>query len=79
MNQGKIFGIGYPKTATSSLAKALALLDYRSVHDPYNILPRFFPEELKGFSSLLPYTLSISASFSFKVLSIRAINLSVVF
>ena len=50
MNQGKIFGIGYPKTATSSLANALALLDYRSVHDPYDILPRFFPEELKGFS-----------------------------
>ena len=47
MNQGKIFGIGYPKTATSSLAKALALLDYQSVHDPYGILPRFYPEELK--------------------------------
>ncbi len=49
VNKGKIFGIGYPKTATSSLAKALELLDYRSVHDPYDILPRFFPEELKDF------------------------------
>jgi len=49
VNTGKVFGIGYPKTATSSLAKVLAILDYRSVHDPYDILPRFFPEELKNF------------------------------
>lgn len=49
MDNGKIFGIGFPKTATSSLSQALALLDYRSVHDPYDILPRFFPDELKDF------------------------------
>jgi hypothetical protein len=49
VDNGKIFGIGFPKTATSSLSKALTLLDYRSVHDPYDILPRFFPEELKDF------------------------------
>lgn len=47
VKQGKIFGIGYPKTATSSLSKALAILGYRSAHDPYGILPGFFPEELK--------------------------------
>lgn len=50
MDKSRIFGIGYPKTATSSLAKALAILDYRSVHDPYDLLPRFFPEELKNFN-----------------------------
>ena len=50
MKQGKIFGIGFPKTATSSLGQALAILDYRSVHDPYEILPRFFPDELKNFA-----------------------------
>lgn len=49
MEQGKIFGIGYPKTATSSLSKALAILGYRSAHDTYGILPRFFPEELKSY------------------------------
>lgn len=47
MEQGKIFGIGYPKTATSSLSQALAILGYRSAHDPYDILPRFFPCELQ--------------------------------
>ena len=46
MEQGKIFGIGYPKTATSSLSQALLLLGYRSAHDPYDVLPRFFSEEL---------------------------------
>ena len=50
MKQGKIFGIGFPKTATSSLGQALAILGYQSVHDPYEILPRFFPEELKDFA-----------------------------
>ncbi len=49
VDKGKVFGIGYPKTATSSLSKALAILNYRSVHDPYGILPRFFPEELKNY------------------------------
>ena len=49
VEQGKIFGIGYPKTATSSLSKALAILGYRSAHDTYDILPRFFPEELKDY------------------------------
>ena len=48
VQQGKIFGIGYPKTATSSLSGALSLLGYRSVHDPYDILPLFFPDELQG-------------------------------
>jgi hypothetical protein len=46
VQRGKIFGIGYPKTATSSLAGALEVLGYRSVHDPYDILPLFFPDEL---------------------------------
>jgi hypothetical protein len=48
VEQGKIFGIGYPKTATSSLSNALAKLGYRSAHDPYDVLPVFFPEELQG-------------------------------
>ena len=33
-DQGKIFGIGYAKTATSSLAEALEILGYRCDHDP---------------------------------------------
>lgn len=49
MEQRKIFGIGYPKTATSSLSKALAILGFRPAHDTYDILPRFFPEELKEY------------------------------
>ena len=50
MDNGKIFGIGYPKTATSSLSKALDILGYRSAHDPYDILPRFLPEDFAGYS-----------------------------
>ena len=47
--QGKIFGIGYAKTATSSLGKALEILGYRCIHDPYELLPGIFPEELADF------------------------------
>jgi hypothetical protein len=45
-DQGKIFGIGLAKTATSSLGKALEILGYRCIHDPYELLPGFFPDEL---------------------------------
>jgi hypothetical protein len=48
-DQGKIFGIGLAKTATSSLGKALDILGYRCIHDPYELLPGFFPEELADF------------------------------
>jgi hypothetical protein len=48
-DQGKIFGIGYAKTATSSLGKALEILGYRSIHDPYELLPGFIPDELADF------------------------------
>ena len=34
MNINKIFGIGYPKTGTSSLNLALRHLGYHSLHDP---------------------------------------------
>jgi hypothetical protein len=47
--QGKIFGIGDAKTATSSLGKALEILGYRCIHDPYELLPGFFPDELADF------------------------------
>lgn len=47
--QGKIFGIGYAKTATSSLGQALEILGYRCIHDPYELLPGVFPEELADF------------------------------
>jgi len=47
--QGKIFGIGYAKTATSSLGKALEILGYRCIHDPYELLPGIFPDELADF------------------------------
>ncbi len=48
-DQGKIFGIGYAKTATSSLGNALEILGYRCIHDPYELLPGFFPDELADF------------------------------
>lgn len=48
-DQGKIFGIGLAKTATSSLGKALDILGYRCSHDPYELLPGFFPDELADF------------------------------
>ena len=62
MEQGKIFGIGYPKTATSSLSNALAKLGYRSAHDPYDILPAFFPDELQDIEYDPGKQLNITAS-----------------
>jgi hypothetical protein len=38
MFNGKIFGIGYPKTGTSSLNAALTLLGYESIHEPRDFL-----------------------------------------
>jgi len=35
MKYNKIFGIGLPKTGTSSLAKAISILGYRVLHNPY--------------------------------------------
>ena len=48
--RSKVFGIGYAKTATSSLAKALTILGYKCIHDPYNVLPIYFPSELEKFN-----------------------------
>lgn len=38
MSQGRIFGIGLPKTGTTSLTRALQLLGYRTNHFPYSAL-----------------------------------------
>ena len=44
----KIFGIGYPKTATSSLALALEILDYRGFHDAVELVEAYRNKNLKN-------------------------------
>lgn len=36
----KIFGIGFPRTGTTSLVQALELLGIRSIHNPSRLVPR---------------------------------------
>ena len=43
----KIFGIGYPRTATSSLALALEILGYKVLHDPVELAEAYRNKNLK--------------------------------
>ena len=38
--ESKVFGIGYSRTGTTSLAAALALLGYKTIHAPLSIIRR---------------------------------------
>ncbi len=44
----KTFGIGYPKTATSSLALALEILNFKVFHDPVEIAQEYRNKILKN-------------------------------
>lgn len=44
----KIFGIGYPKTAGSSLALALKILDYKVFHDPVELVEAYRNKNLEN-------------------------------
>ena len=44
----KIFGIGYPKTAGSSLALALEILAYKVFHDPVELVEAYSNKNLKN-------------------------------
>ena len=67
----KIFGIGYPKTATSSLALALEILNYKVFHDTVELVEAYRNKDLKNSEFLKKGDAFIGASSLYRQTAIN--------